>query len=57
MIHHMTALLGKNPYLQNLQSNCQAPTTLMLKVGAQVVLLKNTVVEEGLVNGSRGVGV
>ena len=36
-----------------LRKNCQAPQTLTLKPGAQVVLIKN--VDDALVNGSRGV--
>ena len=41
-------------YEKQLQ-HCQAPETLELKVGAQVILLKNIDPEAGLVNGSRGV--
>lgn len=41
--------------LRNLQADCQASAELTLKVGAQVMLLKNLKVKDGLCNGSRGV--
>eukprot|EP01133_Synstelium_polycarpum_P012907 gene12907-15161_t len=45
---------GTEPYLGMLK-NMQAPTNLTLKVGSQVILLKNLDFECELVNGSRGV--
>ncbi|CAN0109584.1 unnamed protein product [Pylaiella littoralis] len=49
---------GNRPdYLRQLDDSCSAPTTLRLKVGAQVILVKNLAPGRGLANGSRGVVV
>ncbi|KAA0158621.1 hypothetical protein FNF31_00827 [Cafeteria roenbergensis] len=45
---------GEHPWLGTLQRNCAAPTSLRLKLGARVMLLKNVDVEAGLVNGATG---
>lgn len=41
--------------LYQLRKSCQAPSRLVLKRGAQVMLVKNLSVGDGLVNGCRGV--
>lgn len=45
---------GKEPYLTHLRNGTKAPEVLTLKVGAQVMLLKNVATSRGLVNGARG---
>ena len=46
---------GDPRFVALLQKSCLAPETLLLKVGAQVMLLKNLDLEKGLVNGSVGI--
>ena len=55
VVEYKAADEGSDDYLKQLQKHCQAPTILTLKVGAQVMLLKNLSVSTGLVNGTRGV--
>ena len=45
-----------DPYkIEFLQKNCLAPQLLKLKVGAQVMMIKNTYQKEGIINGSLGI--
>lgn len=46
---------GSEQYRKMLDNYCLAPIELTLKVGAQVMLLKNLSFEERLVNGSQGI--
>jgi DNA helicase Pif1, 2B domain len=57
VVQYLALDRGIPNYVQQLKKYCQAPDCLRLKLGAQVMLLKNLAVEEGLVNGSRGVVV
>lgn len=45
---------GREPYMTQLKAGTKAPQSLLLRVGAQVMLLKNLNTAEGLVNGARG---
>jgi len=56
--HNFTSYdTGSKELLENLDRDCPAMQKLVLKVGAQVVLLRKLEKHEGLVNGSRGVVV
>lgn len=46
--------VGEQRYVTILAKNCAVPSQLVLKQGAQVMLVKNLHPEKGLVNGSRG---
>lgn len=50
-----TAQDSDQSYTRQLDQQVPAPGKLILKIGAQVMLLKNINVSEGLVNGARGV--
>jgi ATP-dependent DNA helicase PIF1 len=48
---------GSAMFVDQLRKNCQAVEELVLKVGAQVMCIKNLSFDDALVNGSRGVVV
>ena len=48
---------GDEKKLEVLRRNCLAPETLELKIGAQVMMLKNYWQDSGIVNGSTGIVV
>lgn len=46
---------GKPEKIEFLKRNCIVPENLTLKIGAQVMMLKNTFVKDGIINGSIGI--
>lgn len=46
---------GKKEKIEFLKKNCIAPEVLELKIGSQVMMLKNTYSKEGVMNGSIGI--
>ena len=46
---------GEKSYIEMLKKNCIAREFLMLKVGSQVMMLKNIYQKEGIINGSNGI--
>ena len=46
---------GKAEKIEFLKKNCIVPETLTLKIGSQVMMLKNTFAKEGVINGSIGI--
>lgn len=47
--------LGKENSIEFLKKNCLAPEELILKTGAQVMMLKNSLQKQGIINGSIGI--
>jgi len=47
--------IGKDNAIAFLKKNCLASETLTLKIGAQVMMLKNTLQKQGIINGSIGI--
>ncbi|OFW80626.1 MAG: hypothetical protein A2887_00505 [Alphaproteobacteria bacterium RIFCSPLOWO2_01_FULL_40_26] len=52
---HLAEYFGSNEKIEFLKRNCIAAETLKLKVGAQVMMIKNTYQKEGVINGSLGI--
>ncbi len=46
---------GKQEKIEFLKKNCIVPEKLTLKIGSQVMMLKNTYAKEGIINGSIGI--
>ena len=46
---------GKPEKIEFLKRNCVAPEELVLKIGAQVMMLKNNFAKDGIINGSVGI--
>lgn len=54
-IVHQAEYFGEPAKIEFLKKNCLAPELLSLKVGAQVMMIKNTYQKEGIINGSLGI--
>ena len=52
---HVAEYFGEPSRIEFLKKNCLAAEMLKLKVGAQVMMIKNTYQKEGIINGSLGV--
>jgi ATP-dependent DNA helicase PIF1 len=54
-VTHQAEYFGLPDRIEFLKKNCIASALLTLKVGAQVMMIKNTYQKEGIINGSLGV--
>lgn len=54
-ITHKAEYFGTPTRIEFLKKNCMAQESLKLKVGAQVMMIKNTYQKEGIINGSLGI--
>ncbi len=54
-IRHLAQFNGDENKIQFLKKNCIAAESLKIKVGAQVMMIKNTYQKEGIINGSLGI--
>ncbi len=52
---HVAEYFGAIDKIEFLKKNCMAPEFLKLKVGAQVMMIKNTYQKDGIINGSLGI--
>ena len=52
---YVADFMGERKYIDILKKNCIAKETLTLKVGSQVMMLKNTYQKDGIINGSNGI--
>ncbi len=52
---HEAEYFGDQTKIEFLKKNCLAPTMLRTKIGAQVMMLKNSYQKDGIINGSLGV--
>lgn len=54
-IIHQAKYSGNPNKIEFLKKNCLAPEFLKLKIGAQVMMIKNTYQKDGIINGSLGI--
>jgi ATP-dependent DNA helicase PIF1 len=54
-IIHEASYFGDQYKIEFLKKNCLAPQFLKLKIGAQVMMIKNTYQKDGIINGSLGI--